>query len=63
MTPLAGRAWHGGQISVNVLTCKFVPALPWLLPLVNPGGGLSPGHARSHASHDGYAQLPLEFAP
>ena len=50
-------------MSVNVLTCKFVPALPWLLPLVNPGGGLSPGHARSHASHDGYAQLPLEFDP
>jgi len=30
--PFCGKAWHGGQISVNVRTCKFVLALPWLLP-------------------------------
>ena len=26
--PFCGKAWHGGQIRINVRTCKFVLALP-----------------------------------
>ena len=45
--PLCSKVWHGGQISVNVRTCKFVLALPWAIALAGrPEPPLRPAACR-----------------